>query len=409
MIVLAARPCWANSSRLRRKSCLSSGPCTHVSPHTSGGMTRAIATRSSKPKGSSKAILLRRRYSRLACTMRSQPRRDSWRQENSWQPSWMTFMSSRRRHEPVACWTPSPTPSSSRPGWQQTSAKRVSIMQYHAQSGPAPPGIRELGEDVWRGDKPPAERGFVALGVPIGHHEFIRSCANARLEEERRLLTQLPQLPDLQCAWLLLLFCAAPRAQHLLRTVPPAIVAYVRDHDEEVWRTLQDMLGGHTADAEQSQRQARDIAFLPASLGGLGLMHAERLSPAAYWAAWADALPVLQQRCPEAAARCLQELRSGNQAAAPSLQAAAAAGEDPATTLAPDLMHLALRRRMRLPLPITRARCGGDGTPGCRALVDNLGDHAMACPRTGLLARRGFVLERAWIQVDPGCPGGDRA
>ena len=87
------------------------------------------------------------------------------------------------------------------------------------------------------------------------------------------------------------------------------------------------MLGGHTADAEQSQRQARDIAFLPASLGGLGLMHAERLSPAAYWAAWADALPVLQQRCPEAAARCLQELRSGNQAAAPSLQAAAAAGE----------------------------------------------------------------------------------
>ena len=128
MIVLAARPCWANSSRLRRKSCLSSGPCTHVSPHTSGGMTRAIATRSSKPKGSSKAILLRRRYSRLASTMRSQPRRDSWRQENSWQPSWMTFMSSRRRHEPVACWTPSPTPSSSRPGWQQTSAKRVSIM-----------------------------------------------------------------------------------------------------------------------------------------------------------------------------------------------------------------------------------------------------------------------------------------
>ena len=77
----------------------------------------------------------------------------------------------------------------------------------------------------------------------------------------------------------------------------------------------------------------------------------------------------------------------------------AAIPADPATALAPDLMHLALRRRMRLPLPITRARCGGDGTPGCRALAHNLGDHAMACPRTGLLARRGFVLERAWIQV----------
>ena len=112
MIVLAARPCWANSSRLRRKSCFSSCPCTHVSPHTSGGMTRAIATRSSKPKRSSEAILLRRRYSRLASTMRSQPRCDRWRQENSWQPFWMTFMSPRRRHEPVACWTPPPTPSS---------------------------------------------------------------------------------------------------------------------------------------------------------------------------------------------------------------------------------------------------------------------------------------------------------
>ena len=42
-----------------------------------------------------------------------------------------------------------------------------------------------------------------------------------------------------------------PRAQHLLRTGPPAaIVAYAQDH------ALQDMLGGHTADAEQSQRQA---------------------------------------------------------------------------------------------------------------------------------------------------------
>ena len=197
---------------------------------------------------------------------------------------------------------------------------------YHARGGPPPPGICELGEEVWRGDKPPAERGF-ALGVPVGHQEFIRWCASNRLEEERRLLAQLPQLPDLQCAWLLLLFCAAPRAQHLLRTVPPAAIAeYARAHDDEVWRTLQDMLGGQTADAEPAQRQARDIAFLPASLGGLGLMHAERLSPAAYWAAWADALPVLQQRCAEAVERCLQELQAGSQAAAPSLQAAAAAG-----------------------------------------------------------------------------------
>ena len=73
-----------------------------------------------------------------------------------------------------------------------------------------------------------------------------------------------PQLPDLQCAWLLLLFCAAPRSQ----PVPPAAIAeYSRAHADEVWRTLQDMLGGQTADAEPAQRQAPDIAFLPAGPG----------------------------------------------------------------------------------------------------------------------------------------------
>ena len=41
----------------------------------------------------------------------------------------------------------------------------------------------------------------------------------------------------------------------------------------------------------------------------------------------------------------------------------AAIPSDAAATLAPDFMHLALRRRLRPPLPITitRARCGGEG------------------------------------------------
>ena len=62
---------------------------------------------------------------------------------------------------------------------------------------------------------------------------------------------------------------------------------------------------------------------------------------------------------------------------------------DAAATLAADLMHLALRRRLRL---------GGDDQHGCRGVVDALSDHPTSCPRTGLLARRGFVFERAWVQ-----------
>ena len=75
----------------------------------------------------------------------------------------------------------------------------------------------------------------------------------------------------------------------------------------------------------------------------------------------------------------------------------AAIPAEPATTLAPQAMQLALRRRLRMPLPICHGRCGP--THGCGAQVDRLGDHALACPRTGLLARRAQVVERAWARV----------
>ena len=78
---------------------------------------------------------------------------------------------------------------------------------FHAAGGEAPPGIQELGDEVWRGDKPPVERGFLALGVPIRHKEFIDAQA------------------DIRSVWLLFLFCVAPRAQHLLRNLSPSLVA----------------------------------------------------------------------------------------------------------------------------------------------------------------------------------------
>ena len=228
------------------------------------------------------------------------------------------------------------------------------------------------------------------------------------------------------------------------------------------------------------------LALLPARLGGLGLQCAERVAPAAYWAAWADALPVLRLRRPEAAARCLAELEAGPASFALCLRAAAAAGAHlthagweggpmwsaihdglrPAqcdlpepgercqcwqhhgsracstrfrdTELLPALAppaqallrsqsgpraaawlgtvpseagatmrmlisvlyqsYIALRRRLRLPLPVAPGRCGAHG-PGCGAAVDVYSDHYAACPRTGLLARRAKPLERAGIRV----------
>ena len=132
-----------------------------------------------------------------------------------------------------------------------------------------PGAAANLGPEVWRGSRPPQQRGFVALGTPIGTPEYVRAWGAERLEAEDTLLRQLPKLPDLQCAWLLLSFCAAPRANHALRTVPPDLLApYTAARDAAVWGTLQACLG---ASAEDEACPARDIALLPASLGELGL------------------------------------------------------------------------------------------------------------------------------------------
>ena len=198
---------------------------------------------------------------------------------------------------------------------------------FNLTGGPAPPGIAELGPDVWCGSGMAEGRGFTALGTPIGSAEYVARGTLQRLESERALLDELPLLPDLQTAWLLLLFCASPRAQHVLRTVPPEqSAAYASAHEDAVWHTLQRLLGEPGA-VTPEWAAAREVAFLPASMGGLGLLRATRVSPAAYWAAWADALPVMRQRRPEAAARCARELSVGDEAAAPSLRAAALAGE----------------------------------------------------------------------------------
>ena len=79
-----------------------------------------------------------------------------------------------------------------------------------------------------------------------------------------------------------------PRAPH---DPPPSLnEAYAAAHDAAVWGTLQACLG----------EPAEDVAC-PA--GRVWLAQAVRTAPAAYWAAWADALPVLAACSPAFAAR----------------------------------------------------------------------------------------------------------
>ena len=146
--------------------------------------------------------------------------------------------------------------------------------------------------DVWN------PFGIEILGTPVGHDEFVANFLEERLAEERKLWDAIPSILDLQCSWQVFLQCAGPRCHHLLRTVPPRQCAgYAHGHDSGMHRTMEALLGRIPGSPMQVE-MARNITTLPMRMGGLGLRSAVRTAPGAFWASWADALPMLQQRLP---------------------------------------------------------------------------------------------------------------
>ena len=163
------------------------------------------------------------------------------------------------------------------------------------------------------------------LGAPLGQPAYVQAHLEARAEEEQSFLDLIPDMPDLQSAWVLLLYCAAPRANHLLRMLPPSqSEGYARQHDTAVRGCLSTLLQQRQALGRQGRPWR--LASLPLRLGGAGLRSSERTAPGAYWAAWADALPVLRERQPGWAQRICTELQKGLDAGADCLQQAEAAG-----------------------------------------------------------------------------------
>ena len=68
-----------------------------------------------------------------------------------------------------------------------------------------------LGREVW------SPSGTKILGTPVGSPDFVRSLTEERLNEERKLWQAISWVPDLQCAWQILVQCADHRWQHFLR------------------------------------------------------------------------------------------------------------------------------------------------------------------------------------------------
>ena len=169
-----------------------------------------------------------------------------------------------------------------------------------AGAGVHPEGVDSLAPDSDVGVGSPAfdsaQRGFAALGVPLGTPEFVAAFLQTLRTKQRVLLDRLLLLADTQVAWLLLSFCAAARAQYALRTLlPPADTrVYAAGHDAAVLSCLDALL--HADNASGLPALAAACAQLALRHGGLGLRSAERHAVVASWASWADALPALASR-----------------------------------------------------------------------------------------------------------------
>ena len=137
----------------------------------------------------------------------------------------------------------------------------------------------------------PLRNGIRVLGTPLGERAHVEAQLQRTVQEHRHLLARIPNVSDLQSAWLLLLFCASTCADFFLRIVHPSSSAqFARQHDIDMWGCfcrLLDIL---------PDRSFWEVASLPLSMGGLGLRSTSRTAVSAHWASWADCLGMIQER-----------------------------------------------------------------------------------------------------------------
>ena len=134
------------------------------------------------------------------------------------------------------------------------------------------------------------------MGAPLEHQDYVRRFLNKVSEKHQILFQRIPQLSDVQSAWLLLVHCAGTRANNTLRCFDPeAVEAFARRHHQDMFACLCQIL---QLSPDEVDAETRDSATLPMSLGGLGLRSAVRTSKAAHWACWADCFAMIRERHP---------------------------------------------------------------------------------------------------------------
>ena len=116
-----------------------------------------------------------------------------------------------------------------------------------------------------------------------------------RIAEERKLWEAIPNVPDLQCAWQILLQSATQGRTTRSEHCRPQSADYAHRHDEGIWATVRSLLK-EVPGSEQELSSAKQVGTLTMRKRGLGLRSASRCARAAYWASWSDALHMIHQR-----------------------------------------------------------------------------------------------------------------
>ena len=112
--------------------------------------------------------------------------------------------------------------------------------------------------------------GIKILGTPVGNDVHVCAASAAPVEEESKLWERIGWVPDVQCAWQILLHCAGPRCHDWLRTVPPQQSApYAAIHDSGMWQAVATLLGrmpGNTTQQEVACHVAYEIGWVGPSV-----------------------------------------------------------------------------------------------------------------------------------------------
>ena len=129
---------------------------------------------------------------------------------------------------------------------------------------------------------PTDQQGIKDIGHSTWARRFVASHLQEVAQDQQRLLRKIPMVKDLQCAWLILLHCAAARANYQFRSVRSSATRTIRKNpDEGVLQGLATILG---TDLGQCAKAVRELVTLPLWLGGMGLNQCDTHKGAAHWA-----------------------------------------------------------------------------------------------------------------------------